>query len=369
MTGSYNIFSKFLGQDIFLEQGRLLFSLFHAFSSSGYRISFYKHLLSEELLECADEALSLDGVTQTDQVPGDTHNYIYLFDEEDKSLAKRIWWKKIAVNFDVFSPYWFEPPIIMPFPVHPVHAMRGFENRLDDLRAIKKDKRIFFSGDVKCYNRCRVRYPKPKLPRLEIVNTIIDRMGKDVLLIADLSELSQLNAAGYTNKCVLVDTTKTWVDDKVWPDMLATADFFLAPPGIVMPMCHNIVEAMAVGCVPITNYPEWFDPALTPGENCIVFDDQDSLLDKLHMILKMPKEIIAEMRVKVLDYYEQYLRPATFIRRVEESSRERITVLLITEKNMARHPNKLSKRSVLIKGTASNGQKSGLGRAMSLLLG
>ena len=41
-----------------------------------------------------------------------------------------------------------------------------------------------------------------------------------------------------------------------------------------MPMCHNIIESMAVGVIPITNYPEWFDPDLEHMKNCIVFDDQ-----------------------------------------------------------------------------------------------
>ncbi len=363
------VFAKFLGQDIFLEQGRLLFSLFHTFVSNGYRIMFFDRQPDCGLEKYGQFALSLDGVMRVDQAPASFHDCLYVFDEEDPVLAGRPWRKKVKVDFDVFSPYWFESPIIMPFPVHSVHAMRDFEKRLDSFRAIKKNKRVFFSGDTKDYRCNPVRYPKPKLSRLEIVNTIRERMGDDALIVDDLAVLDQLNKAGYTNQCVLVDTNRIWVDDKIWPDMLATADFFLAPPGIVMPMCHNIVEAMAVGCVPITNYPEWFDPALTPMENCIVFDDQNDLLDKLRMVLKMPREKIADMRAKALVYYEQHLRPATFIRRVDEAPGERVTVLMITEKNMARRLNKLGKRSVLIKGVVNGGQEHGIRRALSLLLG
>ncbi|HHM04768.1 MAG TPA: hypothetical protein ENJ19_03385 [Gammaproteobacteria bacterium] len=368
MTAQRVVFAKFLGQDIFLEQGRLLFSLFHAFVTSGYQVMFFDHTPEGGLEEYGRAALELDGVTKTTHVPANGDESLYLFDEEDPSLAGRPWRRKIKVDFDVFSPYWLEPPIIMPFPMHPVHAMRGVDQRLETFREGRKNKRVFFSGDTKDYRRNRVRYPKPKLPRLKIVNIIRERMSEDTLVVDDLAVLDGLGEAGYTNKCVLVDTDRIWVDDKIWPDMLATADFFLAPPGIVMPMCHNIVEAMAVGCVPITNYPEWFDPALTPMENCIAFDGEDDLLAKLRLALRMPVEQIRSMRAKVLSYYERYLRPANFIRRVEDAPQNPVTVLLITEKNMARRPKKLGRWSVLIKGTVNRGNERGLRRALSLLL-
>lgn len=59
--------------------------------------------------------------------------------------------------------------------------------------------------------------------------------------------------------------------------MLASADFFLCQPGEIMPQCHNIVEAMAVGTIPLTNYPDWLSPPLVDGREALVFDTFASL--------------------------------------------------------------------------------------------
>ena len=37
-------------------------------------------------------------------------------------------------------------------------------------------------------------------------------------------------------------------------DALAKADFFLACPGVGMPLCHNLIEAIAAGAIPILQY-------------------------------------------------------------------------------------------------------------------
>ena len=286
------LFAKFLEGEILLEQGRLLFSLLNAFSSAGYHITLFDNLSNKELEKYGRMALSLKNLTLTEMLPGNTESWIYLFDKQDRTTGNHFWQKLIQVRYDIFSSYWFKQPIIMPFPVHPVHAAPDLEQRLEKYRLTKKGMRVFFSGDTKNYTRNRVQYPKVKLPRLKIINTIVERMDDDVLLIKNSAHLKSLKNTSYTNKCVVVDTNMTWVDDKEWLENLSRSDFFLSPPGIVMPMCHNVIEAMAVGAIPVTNYPEWFDPNLEHMENCIVFDDQDDLINKLNYALEMSQEKI-----------------------------------------------------------------------------
>lgn len=330
--------------------GRLLYSLLNAFASDGYQISFYNNVTTSDLGKYGRLIHSLENLTLTETPPSCTEEWIYLFDKEDKAIGKLSWHKKVQVRYDVFSPYWFRKPIIMPFPVHPVHTTPNLERQLGEYRSRKSDMSIFFSGDTKGYTRIRIRYPKAKLPRLEIINTILEHMDKEVLQVRDMYVLSRPQNAAYIKKCVIVDTNETWVDERDWLGYLARADFFLSPPGIVMPMCHNVIEAMAVGSIPITNYPEWFTPELTQMENCIAFDDHNDLIIKLKRALAMDEEEITRMRTNVLDYYETYLRPATFVRRIESSKENKITVLIITEANMARDSSKLKKRSVLMRG-------------------
>jgi len=362
MSSSRLLFAKFNEKEILGELGRLLYSLLYAFASEGYQISLYDNISSKDLGKYGKLSRSLLNLSLTDAPPANTEDWIYLFDKEDKALKKHLWHKKVQVRFNVFSPYWLKIPIIMPYPVHPSHATADLKERLNRYRSSNKNMRIFFSGDTKGYTRNRVRYPKEKLPRLEIIKTILERMDKDVLHVKEPSVLDTLRDAAHIQKCVIVDTNETWVDERNWLGMLASTDFFLSPPGIVMPMCHNLIEAMSVGAIPITNYPEWLDPALTHMKDCIVFDDRDDLIDKLKLALEMDEKKIAEMRDNSLSYYKNYLSPDTFVRRIESRMDRKITVLLTTEKYMARKSRKLNRNSILLRGTMLDNENTWLKR-------
>jgi hypothetical protein len=344
------LFARFQGKELLGEFGRHLFLLLNTFASSGYEIKVFNNLANRDLGKYGQLIYSLENLELTEAPPGCTEGWIYLFDKEDKATGKLPWHKKIQVRYDLFSTCWFKKPVIMPYPMHPAHVTHDLERRLGEYRSRKSNMRIFFSGDTRGYTRNRIRYPKAKLPRLEIINTILERMDGEVLQVKEVSVLNGLKNEAYIKKCVIVDTNEIWVDERDWLGYLAMADFFLSPPGIVMPMCHNVIEAMAVGSIPISNYPEWFTPGLTHMENCIAFDDHDDLIIKLKRALAMDEEEIARMRTNVLDYYETYLRPDTFVHRIESSKDNIITVLIITEANVARYSSKLKKSSVLMRG-------------------
>ncbi len=344
------LYAKFQKTEILGEFGRLLYLLLSAFAYNGYQIRLFDNVTSEDLGKYGRLIHSLESLTLTETTPSATEEWIYLFDKEDKRVSKLPWHKKVQVRYDVFSRYWFSKPIIMPYPVHPVHAAAVLERRLGKYRSCRRDISIFFSGDTKGYTRNRIRYPNAKLPRLEVINTILERMGEDVLHVKDMSVLDIGPNGARTRKCVIVDTNETWVEEGAWLGYLARADFFLSPPGIVMPMCHNIIEAMAIGAVPITNYPEWFTPSLTDMENCIVFEDRDDLINKLKRALAMNEEEISRMRTNVLNYYETFLMPDTFVHRIASTKDNKITVLIPTEAYVARCYSKLKKNSVLMRG-------------------
>ena len=356
MNNDKLLFAKFSEDEILHEQGRLLFSLLNAFSSADYRIELFDNLPADKLGKYGQAVFPLKNLTVTDTLPDNTGDWLYLFDREDRGCRKRPWRRKIMVCYDVFSPYWLRRPVIMPFPVHPLHNTSDLDSRLQEYRSTRKNMAVFFSGDTKGYSRNRVRYPKAKLPRLTVIDTILESLNDDVLLIKESSQLHGLRDADYINKCVIVDTSKIWVDSKDWLGNLARADFFLSPPGIVMPMCHNLVEAMAVGTIPITNYPEWFDPDLRHMENCIVFDDRDDLIKKLKQAMSMDKATLEILRDNVLSYYETYLKPEAFTKQVEASCTRKLPVLMFTERNVARNYSRLNRHSLVIAGTRFAGE-------------
>jgi hypothetical protein len=349
------VFAKFQKTEILGEMGRLLFSLLNAFSVSGYHISLFDSLPAEALDKYGRRACALDGVTLTREYPTATDQTVYVFDREDPALAARKWLKKVEIRFDVFSPYWFRRPLIMPYPVHPVHTGPDLPERLRRHRDSTKKMRVFFSGDREGYVNNRIRYPKPKLPRQEVIDSMLQGMGERATLVRGERELEEVCSAGYVDRCLIMDQHHSRIDETRWLATLATADFFLCPPGYVMPMCHNTVEAMAVGAIPIINYPEWFDPHLVHLETCIAFDDRADLIDNLEQVLRMDTEQIVRMREQVIAYYDRHLAPETFVRRLESDDRSRIVVLMITDANVSKNASKLNGRSVLMRGTPRSG--------------
>jgi hypothetical protein len=159
-----------------------------------------------------------------------------------------------------------------------------------------------------------------------------------------------------------MDLNQPRIDETRWLQTLATSDFFLCPPGFVMPMCHNTVEAMAVGAIPIINYPEWFDPNLEHLKNCIAFDDKSDLLDKLNEVLRMDGEEVARMRQHVIDYHDSYLAQESFVRKIESSEHDKVVVLMITDANVSKNASRLNARSVLMRGSATPGTGGWLAR-------
>jgi hypothetical protein len=349
------VFARFMKNEILGEMGRLLFNLLNAFAVSGYHIRLADNLPHAALDKYGRLACSLEHVSLTYTIPSETSEMIYLFDEEDRTLTGRNWRKKVQVRFDVFSPYWFTQPILMPYPVHPVHAGPDLRDRLQKCRASEKKMRVFFSGDREGYVTNRIHYPKPKLPRLEVINTILQEMGDKALLVRGEQNLASVCATGYVNRCLIMDQNESRIDETHWLNTLATSDFFLCPPGYVMPMCHNTVEAMAVGAIPIINYPEWFDPHLEHLQNCIVFDDKADLLAKLNAVLEMGAEQIARMRQRAIDYFDEHLAPESFVRKLESTERQKVVVLMITDANASKNASKLNGHSVLIRGASAPG--------------
>lgn len=352
------VFAKFVEQDILSEMGRLLFYILNIFSIHGYRIKLFANIDFDGLeKDCPYIRLveSINNLEMVDAIPDNSQDMIYLFDKKDKACARKNWEKKYRVNFNIFSSYFWasfsQPnPIIIPYPMHPLHYDADLPVRLNTARSNKKKIRIFFSGDTEGYTRNRINYPTAKLTRVEIIDAILENMNNQIVLVSDLESQNNLLEGEYVQKCVIVENGKFRIDAKAWLETLSRSDFFLCPPGYVMPMCHNVIEAMAVGTIPIINYPEWLNPGLVDMENCIAFDSKADLAKKITEVLNMKREQIDEMRTRVIEYYQNNLDPAGFMKKLESNTDKEITLLMITDAHVAKNESKLNRHSILING-------------------
>ena len=359
MSSGKQIFAKFLNDEILGEMGRLLFTLLNAFAANGYHIRLF-HNIDIEKLEKHNRPYirlleSIDNLRMVDSVPGNTGDIIYLFDSKERALSRKGWKKEIHVRFDIYSTYLFSSfreaqTVFFPYPMHPLNYETGLPLRLEEARRTEKKVRIFFSGDTEGYKRNRIHYPADKLTRTEIIEVIHDEMDSRVDSVEDAAILEDLLEGNYRQRFILVDNTKTRIDAQAWLETLSKADFFLCPPGYVMPMCHNVIEAMAVGTIPIINYPEWLNPDLEDTVNCMAFDDRESLISTITQVLNMNQETINNMKNRVIDYYDSNLDPKRFIQKIESIPCKEITLLMTTDANVANNEFGLNRNSILITG-------------------
>jgi hypothetical protein len=128
-------------------------------------------------------------------------------------------------------------------------------------------------------------------------------------------------------KLYLMDRKDVRIGIFEWRQFLSRFDFFLALPGQVMPFCHNVVEAMSVGTIPVLHegYAWLFVPELNGGVNCLVYRD-DTLENVLETAMNMDRQEIRCLRKEVYDYYNSYLIPKAVVAKVMDSTIDQISL-------------------------------------------
>jgi hypothetical protein len=202
--------------------------------------------------------------------------------------------------------------IFMPYPMYVPLYRLGQHRTLDTYRTTPRTVRFGFIGgaDPAHYtrghdmtaathtlNRCRILdHIRTTFPKVYTCRSLaglwkdLDYLPPDELLLA----------------------TEVRVPEGHWLRALAHFDFFLCPPGVRMPMCHNLIECLAVGSVPITNYSDWLAKPLCHGINALLFDNEQSLTACIESAMSMAPAHIADLRRAAGAYYDRYLSPRAF---------------------------------------------------------
>lgn len=134
---------------------------------------------------------------------------------------------------------------------------------------------------------------------------------------------------------VLCETQHCKIPQDRWLEALSKADFFLACTGVGMPLCHNLIEALAAGCIPILQYGSYLTPPLQNQVNSLAFQDAESLSEVLHHINTMSVANIVLLRSNVRAYFDEYLAPGCFVKRLFSGPHHR-RVLLLNEYRVPR---------------------------------
>lgn len=257
-------------------------------------------------------------------------NYILVTDKWHSPLAQGAS-QVISLNYQ--PGYTLESTCFpMPFPMFPPLYAYQQDNQLEGYRQQPRLWDIFFGGDANLakYNKDSIRDVYEKLSRAHILQCLRENpnpvyeyrelLGNEEF---DLAQRQQIQGL------VVMNTRQCRVETINWLGTIATGHFFLACPGVRYPMSHNLIEAMAVGSIPITQYPEMFFPALEHGKNCLVFNNEAELLEMIHFAVSMSETRRAELRKAAQDYYDTYLSPVSCITQLLKHHPHQISLRLL----------------------------------------
>lgn len=219
----------------------------------------------------------------------------------------------------------------MPFPMFSGVYRSGQDLVVDQLRHSDRPWHVLFGGDAetKKYSQATISNIYRKIPRADVLEVL--RAKREDIAIKeprDQVELDCLQRESH-HGLVIINTRHCHVDAENWLATIAKARFFLACPGVRYPMSHNAIEALAVGTVPIIQYPELFHPPLEHNVNCLVYKDKQELVEIVARAMHMSSIDVATLSARASAYYDQYLEPKRVIQRMLTHNPESINLRLL----------------------------------------
>ena len=282
----------------------------------------------------------------------DDFNFLYKKDENTKKLFKRIGLlnffkytssntildnnkikilmnKKPSNDNDItldtnYFKYFYEnkneishDKLIMPYYMYP-RIYNSFYKKIHIKKNPNFKLRIFFSGSIveEGYNNFIWQKEPNKFPnRIEVIKKILKEFKNEIFFINSKKDLKSSEI--FKKKIVLclhdkmIKKTSYTLNFKDNLDLLSNSCFNLSCPGVVMPLCHHLIEGIKVGSIPITNCEKLLFPNLTE-EISLQYSNIDQLIEKFHEALVMKNDEVLFMREKVLNYYDANLSPENF---------------------------------------------------------
>ncbi len=227
-----------------------------------------------------------------------------------------------SISFDYFSPFFDNLPSSGFFPVpmtmHPLFYHKELWNQTY-LKNDKKKNSVFmignFDGQYNQFNE--------ELFGMESRLTVVSFLKKNGVLseVNTKEEFYNFLESTRDKECIILDKNNFSIEMKNLRSVLSQFPFFLALPGVNIPHCHNIVEAMSVGSIPIMhkNYAVLWNPELKHLDTAIVYYNLDDLYENLKIVFDEDESEVERMHLNVLKYYNDNLTPAAVVNNLEKN--------------------------------------------------
>lgn len=319
------------------DMGRYPYLLLNKFSQSGYNVYFYKDVNTfQKYLNLGKYGRFIYSIPHAKvisklpkQLSGE--DSLFAFDAVNESLLHHKWKKWIYVNMCKPVICQLGEVVWIPYSLHPAAFKNGIDRTIEKLRSNSRKLKIIFAGNsvAKGYSLKKLKDWYSKLTRHEGITAVLEIGGK-IKNIENVGEFRKaIRTGNYVNECRLLRTDRSVrLNIKDYWDIISRSDFFLGLSGTDYPMCHNVIESMAVGTIPVMGYGEWFSPPLEHEKNAIIYSDAQDLKAKIRDVLNMDEAAIQKMRGNVIEYYEKHLANRNFVRRVEADQGKIMTMML-----------------------------------------
>ncbi|MEM9644727.1 MAG: hypothetical protein AAF989_07025, partial [Planctomycetota bacterium] len=186
---------------------------------------------------------------------------------------------------------------VMPYPMHPATIPHAAPVNIRRWRSAHDRRAMLFAGRQQGrHGRATMGARFGVATRLQILDALKRLDGKDVAM-----------------PIIIRDSDRIPIEAPDWLPFLARHSFFICCPGVAQPMCHNIVEAMSVGTIPLVEYGDRMTPKLVDGETAICFSGVDGLRSAVHRIRRLSKTQLRKMSENVSEYYDEHLRGDLFL--------------------------------------------------------
>ncbi|MDC1505583.1 hypothetical protein N8475_10385, partial [Winogradskyella sp.] len=199
--------------------------------------------------------------------------------------------------------------IIAPLMMHPTNYANGYYKECSLLADKMRNNHVFFAGSVQQKN-----YNSPLLKLIHNTSSrykLVEFLKKNITDIKIPNNRNELNAFinCKNSNVIIADRAKAPIYPHEWLEKLSNTSFFIALPGTTIPFCHNIIEAMSIGVIPILSLPyaNHMPQGLKDGINCLIYESEKNLIQKIKYARSLHEKKIFVMRKEVKKYYKDVL--------------------------------------------------------------
>jgi len=189
---------------------------------------------------------------------------------------------------------------VVPYIMHPSNYILHEEVQFEKFIGIV----ISGNFEEKIYSSNAINSNFKVLNRWEIYNEIVKH--PNLVEITGSELMNYFGSKHFIDKFVLMKWQNGAIPTEKWRFYLSTSKFMFCAPGMTMPLCHNVLEAISVGVIPIINYQNWLNPSMEDKVNCLIYNNQDDIQKVIDFALQMEDSVVLQMSNNVKKYYDLY---------------------------------------------------------------